>query len=221
LAVLPVGEGSIEHSWQVTGLRATGSDTLVFDGVFVPGYRLLSFPRMVAGGYAGEHPGEPLYGATVINALTVTVVAPLLGMTEAALDRAVEQLGADARKPAPRRAGSASVRTALAEAASRVDTARLRIRRALDDIEHGIRTGSQLAPLARARVSMDAGTAAENLREAMRLLLTAVGSGAFSLDQALQRTWRDVEISLAHSAISPDATRAAYGHALLNTAAGG
>jgi hypothetical protein len=55
----------------------------------------------------------------------------------------------------------------------------------------------------------------------MRLLLTAVGSGAFSLNQALQRTWRDVDISLARSAVSPDATRAAYGHALLDTAAGG
>ena len=59
------------------------------------------------------------------------------------------------------------------------------------------------------------------MREAMRLLLTAVGSGAFSLNQALQRTWRDVDISLARSAVSPDATRAAYGHALLDTAAGG
>ncbi|MET7695607.1 hypothetical protein ABZT06_48410 [Streptomyces sp. NPDC005483] len=56
------------------------------------------------GGCAQDHPDEPLCAAAVVPALTVTLVAPLLGMALAALEHTRERVGAS-----PRRAGSADV----------------------------------------------------------------------------------------------------------------
>jgi 3-hydroxy-9,10-secoandrosta-1,3,5(10)-triene-9,17-dione monooxygenase len=217
LAVVPVRDGRIESSWQVTGLRATGGDTLIFDEVFVPGHRVVSLAKMAGGGYGEAHPDEPLCGATVITALVVTIAAPLLGMAQAALEYVLERLGAASSggHAALRRADSASVQFAVADAASLIDTARLRLHRALDDIEHGIGARSQLDALAQARVHMDAATAANSLREAVRLLLSAQGSAGFASANPVQRIWRDMEIALAHAAIAPDGNREEYGRALL------
>ncbi|MFF4354826.1 acyl-CoA dehydrogenase family protein [Streptomyces sp. NPDC001530] len=215
LAVVPLASGSVKNTWDVTGLRATGSDTVVFEEVFVPDHRVLSLSRMMSGGYAQDHPDEPLCAAAVVPALTVTLVAPLLGMALAALDHTREQVGASAR-----RAGSAGVQYAVADAAALIDSARLLLLRALDDVEADIARRTQPGELVRARIHMDAAMAAQNLREAVRHLLTALGSAAFSTACPVQRIWRDMEVALSHANIVPDPNREAYGRALLSLADG-
>jgi len=221
LALVPVDEGSVERTWGMTGLRATGSDTLTYDGVFVPRHRLMSLRRMLEGGYGAEHPDEHLYGATVITALIATVIGPLLGLAETALECVLSQLGTSTREgqdppTTPRRSEKARVQAGVAEAASCIDTARMRIERALSDVERGISSASQLDPFSQARARVDAAVAAENLRESVRLLLTATGSRSFATAEPLQRVWRDIEIALAHPTIVPEDSREAYGRALLN-----
>jgi alkylation response protein AidB-like acyl-CoA dehydrogenase len=218
LALLPTGAGSTESTWDVTGLRATGSDTLVFDEVFVPEHLLLSRTRMLSGGYRKDHPDEPLSAAAVAPTLSLLLVAPLLGMGLAALEYARERLGdttMSAESPTARRGRSRGVQYAVADAASLVDSARLLLLRALDDVEGGIARKTQPSSLVQARVQMDAATAAWNLRDAVRRIVTAMGSASFSNAHPLQRIWRDMEIALAHSNFSPDSNRGAYGRALL------
>lgn len=216
LAVLPTRSGSTRHTWDVTGLRATGSDTLLFDEAFVPGHRLLSLPRMVDGGYGEDHPDEPLCAAAVVPALTVTLVAPLLGMGLAALEHARDQLtrpsAAGATAP---RAASTSVQRAMADAALLIDSARLLLLRALDDVDAAIARRTQPDPLVQARIHMDAAAAAGNLGQAVRSILTALGGAGFSATDPIQRIRRDMEIALSHSNITPDVNREAYGRALL------
>ncbi|MGW2297945.1 acyl-CoA dehydrogenase family protein [Streptomyces violaceorubidus] len=210
LAVVPSASGRVDATWDVTGLRATGSDTVVFEEVFVPDHRVLSLTRMVTGGYAQDHPDEPLCAAAVVPALTVTLVAPLLGMGLAALDHTREQLSASAH-----RSGSASVQHAVADAAALIDSARLLLLRALGDVESDIARRTQPAELVRSRIHMDAAVAARNLRQAVRHLLTALGSAAFSSACPVQRVWRDMEVALSHTNIVPAPNREAYGRALL------
>ena len=61
--VLPKGDWTIvEDSWNVMGLRGTGSKDVVIDDVFVPDHRVSEAPRMYDGSYARERrPGSPLF----------------------------------------------------------------------------------------------------------------------------------------------------------------
>ena len=59
--VLPRGDWSIvEDSWNVMGLRGTGSKDVVVDDVFVPHHRVSDAARMYDGSYARERrPDSP------------------------------------------------------------------------------------------------------------------------------------------------------------------
>ena len=218
LALVPMSAVSVESTWNVVGLRATRSDTVVIDEVFVPEHRLISLGKMIQGGYGADHPEEPLYGAPVITALGLTLAAPLLGLGRAALEYAVDVLRVEtpgaAAKPTGR-AGTAYVQFAVADASTLIDTATMHIHRALDDVQRSIETRTQPDSMTQARVHMDAATAAASIGEAVRLLLTAVGTRAFALDNPLQRIWRDVEVASRHAMISLGANRESFGQALL------
>ncbi len=117
--------------------------------------------------------------------LIVTTLGPLLGMAEAALEHTLEILGKGKSIGAStyqNAIDSPSVQFNVADAASRIDTARLHCFRAVEDAERGIRLGVQLDLPTRARIRMDAGTAARNAREAVDLLLNVGGARGFALD---------------------------------------
>jgi len=219
LAVVPTASGLIGDTWNVAGMRATGSDTLIFENVFVPDDRLLSFEQMTSGAYVGVHPDEPLTASTIVSALTVTVVAPLLGMGEAALDYALDSIRpvtSTAPAKSSRSRDSSSVKNLMADAASLIDTARLHAYRALADVERGITEKSQLDSHLKSRVHMDAGIATKSLRESISIILSVTGSASFSLENPIQRIWRDLEFSSTHMNIAPDRAREDYGQALFS-----
>ena len=56
MALIPVADGTIEHTWHVAGMQGTGSDTLVVRDVFVPAHRVMSVPNALDG-YNGTPSG--------------------------------------------------------------------------------------------------------------------------------------------------------------------
>jgi alkylation response protein AidB-like acyl-CoA dehydrogenase len=202
----------------MAGMRGTSSNTLVLDEVFVPDHRIVSFPRVLSGGYAADHPGEPLAAGTVLSFLIVTTVGPVLGMAEAALEHTLEILGKGKSIGASsyRNAiDSPSVQFNVADAAALIDTARLHSLRAVDDVARGISDGAQLDLATRARIRMDVGVAARSAREAADLLLNVGGARGFALSNPVQRIWRDLETASRHPMLSTDLGREIYARSLL------
>lgn len=109
---------------------------------------------------------------------------------------------------------SPSVQSALADAASRIDTARLHAYRAADEIDAAALNGRQLDGISRARIRMDTGVAMLRCREAVERLLDLGGSSSFCSDP-LQRFWRDLAIASRHASVPPLLIGEVYGRALL------
>ncbi|MEV4343569.1 acyl-CoA dehydrogenase family protein [Actinoplanes sp. NPDC049596] len=218
MVLIPVAAGVVERTWRVAGMQGTGSHTFVVRDAFVPAHRVLSMPRMLSGGYASDHPGEPIYQAMPIPFLSVAMMGPVLGMGTGMLSATLERLeqGKPIGGTVYRDARNApSVRFAIADAASRVDTARLHTARAVADVEAAQRAGRLLPVEARARIRMDTAAAVTALREAVRLLLDVNGASGFASAQPVQRFWRDIEVATRHQMLAADAGREAYGRALL------
>ena len=51
----------VEDSWNVLGLKGTGSKDVRITDVFVPDYSVVEAMRMVKGGYEDRQPGKTLY----------------------------------------------------------------------------------------------------------------------------------------------------------------
>ncbi|WP_030178819.1 acyl-CoA dehydrogenase family protein [Streptomyces sp. NRRL S-813] len=217
LVLIPASELTIEDTWNSTGMRATASNTLVAQGVFVPEHRVLSVPAAAEGIYPRTPRNEPLYDAMFGPMLLLCLVGPLLGLGRAALDT----VGNDAAtKPLSftvhsRQADSVGVQMQVAEAALKLETARLHAYRAADEVDQATRSGHLLDYTARVHIRARAGLAAQYILEAINTLLNAHGSSGFADDRLLQRVWRDANVAARHAGLVPAVGLEAYGKALL------
>jgi 3-hydroxy-9,10-secoandrosta-1,3,5(10)-triene-9,17-dione monooxygenase len=218
LALVPTSQIVIEDTWNTAGMRGTGSDSFAVSNLFVPLHRTIDLSRTMDRRAQSRPDIEVVYRAPLEPMFGVSLTGPIIGIAQGALERVLATLEegktlfgsvyTDARD-------SPSVRSTLADAASRIDTARLHAYRAAADIEDATINGRQLDVLSNARIRMDTGVAILRCREAVERLLDLGGASVFNCSDPLQRLWRDLAIASRHAAVSPLLIGEAYGRALL------
>ncbi|MBA4867048.1 acyl-CoA dehydrogenase family protein [Streptomyces sp. PSKA54] len=217
LVLIPASELTVEDTWHTAGMKATASNTLIGRDVFVPEHRVLSVPAAAEGTYPRASREEALYGSTFGPMLLLCLVGPLLGLGRAAMQAAVE---AAAQKPLSftvhsRQADSVGVQIQLAEAALKLETARLHTYRAVDEVDQAASSGGPLDYAARAHVRARAGFAAQQVLEAIGTLLNVHGASSFAYTSPLQRIWRDAGVAARHAGLVPAVGLEVYGKSLL------
>ncbi|MEU3347497.1 acyl-CoA dehydrogenase family protein [Streptomyces sp. NPDC006700] len=218
LAVLHPGEWTIERSWFPIGMRATGSDTVVAEEVFVPDHRAQYFDDLVKGDYATElRDSEPRANAAFLPTGTVIFGGIQIGLGRAALEHSLERMKTKGV------VGTAYTRTrnspvhqvAVAQAMSKVDAAELLAHRACRDIDEAALRGDYPGELARARVRHDVGHIVTLVQEAVDALLKAAGSSSFMETSTLARLFQDVGMAGSHVHATPGIAADVYGKLLL------
>ncbi|WP_063065805.1 acyl-CoA dehydrogenase family protein [Nocardia violaceofusca] len=214
---MPRGDFQVEDTWYVAGMRASGSNTIVAEDVFVPDTRVVPLLPILMGEYISEHPDAPLYRSAMTSFLNVAVLGPQLGLGRAALElvrtKAAEK--ALAYTTITRQADSVAFQLLVAEAAMKIETAHLHAYRAADDVQAYAEAGIYPELLDRARIRGDVAIALRSINEALTILLDAHGSGAFAEVNAMQRIWRDSNTAARHAVTLPHVSMETYGKALL------
>jgi alkylation response protein AidB-like acyl-CoA dehydrogenase len=218
LAFFPMADATIEDTWFMTGMRATGSNTIVANNMFVPDHRLLSLPASLGGVYGTEHKDEVLYRSAIVPVLAIILVGPMLGMATRALEIVIEQAGTKGIAYTGYQPQSSSVtfQYQLAEAASKIETAHLHAYRAADVIDADARAGRWPDRISRARARQDTGWVARHCREAVDVLMTIGGAGSFAESSPLQKIWRDLNTCARHVIVTPAVNQEIFGRALLD-----
>ena len=217
LALVPMSELSIEDTWFTAGMRASGSNCIVGNEVFVPDHRLLDMMEAIGRQYPTEYKDEIPYRSTFVPFATLILSGPQLGLGRAALRYAIDK--------APQRAitytsyekqtDSAVFQTQIAEAAIKIDNAHLRAFRAADEIDAAARRNELMDNVTRARSRADTGMVTTYITEAINTLLWAHGAGGFAETSPLQRWWRDANTAARHAVGLPAIGLELYGKALL------
>ncbi|MDT7781847.1 MAG: 3-hydroxy-9,10-secoandrosta,3,5(10)-triene-9,17-dione monooxygenase, partial [Pseudonocardiales bacterium] len=122
VAAIPFSELRIKDTWHTVGMRATGSNLVVGQDVFVPDHRVLRLRDAIAGPVGS---GARFRSALVPTVLTY-MIGPYLGTAEAALDHVMSK----ADKPVSfttyqHQSESPAFQIAIAEASAKIDVARL------------------------------------------------------------------------------------------------
>ena len=217
LALVPMGELTIEDTWFVAGMRGTGSNCLVAEDVFVPEHRVMSVPAAVEGCYPTEQHDEVFYRSAFAPILALLLAAPQLGLGRAALELVRSKAGS---KPVAHtffatQAESVSFQNRIAAAAMKIDTAHLHVYRAAEDIDGAAALGVYPDYTTRARIRADTGYAIEHITAAIDILMSAHGASSFADSNPLQRIWRDSAVAARQAAVSPTVSYEVYGKALL------
>ncbi len=210
-AVLPVEQITVEDTWYMSGMRATGSNVVVVDDVFVPAAFTCSGNDLREAGSAvpdDRHGRLPL-----LAALALLASSPAVGAAEAAVDlhraRMSERvlaytLGEKAADQPVAQARLAAVSSDLATTVAgwRAAIAELLTAQRPDDL---LRVRTRLAAAAAVRSS--------------RLIIGAIGEGAgasvYASSHPLQRLQRDVETLKGHVVFDWDRATELAGRVML------
>lgn len=169
---------SVEPTWDAVGMRATGSDTVVLDDVFVP-EAAVSLVRP-------QGQWHPVW-SVVVGAAMPLIMASYVGVAEAAAERALDL--------ARRRSDRADVATTVGRMLNRLTSAQDAVR-AMIDLADDLRFDND--PVHSAAVLSRKTTAADAAMDTVRLALEAGGGPAYASGSGIGRLLRDVHAAPYH-----------------------
>jgi 3-hydroxy-9,10-secoandrosta-1,3,5(10)-triene-9,17-dione monooxygenase len=217
LSLTPMSQLRVDDTWFMVGMKGTGSNTIVAEGVFVPEHRFLPYPLALGGSYRTEFKDEALYRAAFVPITVLILAGAQLGVARAALDLVKQWAPKRGITHATFRSQieSAGFQMQFAEASMKVDTAYLHAFRAADDLDTAAAEGRAMTVAERARVRMDTALVAKTCREAIEILVSAHGTSSLADWNRMQRLWRDVHTASHHAITEWQVNLEVYGKALL------
>lgn len=217
LVLIPAGDVVIRDTWYFAGMRGTGSNTIIADGVFVPHRRAIPFMPVVNGEADMLADASHIYRNSLMGLFSVGLLGALIGGTETAFEYVLEQ-GSNRPVAATAYANqteSPSFQLDLSRAATAIDTTKLLAHRITDTVDTYAQTGETPDLLTRTRNRMDSTQVAQQCRDTLNLLMTVYGSSAFADTNPLQRIWRDVNAASRHVAFGMGIPEQLHGRALI------
>jgi alkylation response protein AidB-like acyl-CoA dehydrogenase len=216
LCMVPVSEVKLEQTWQTVGMRATGSNTWVADDVFVPDHLVISMGAMAEGVWPVPT-AEAMYRLPFVPLATLPLLGPLLGIGCAALDLVVSSTPGKGMHHTffTRQSDSVGVQIQVAEAALKLKTARLHVFGIADQLDLSLRTGEPVDYAARAEIRAQAGYAAQQVLDAINVLVNVHGAAGFAESSRMQQYWRDANTGARHAGLNAVIGYEVYGKALL------
>lgn len=217
LALLPRSDVEIADTWHVSGLKGTGSNTVVVSDIFVPQEHVISLALVMDDGNVGRHPDEPLFDVVAPLLFNTLAAGPMAGLARAMLGQVVAKISSRAIYTTVYADASEAptVHTQLGEAASMVDAAEMFAERLSSDADRFAREGTSPGPLDRARARMDNAMVAQCVARAMELLINVNGASSFADSNPIQRMQRDFDIMRRHASVAIELSKEHYGRRLL------
>lgn len=207
---VPRASYEIVDTWFNVGMRATGSNTLVLEDVFVPTCRSFDREEVLSGRGVGSSALCHNIPLRAVHALPFA--APILGAAKGALNSWTTWL-AQKKDPTGRSAAEKPAnQLVLSRSAGEIDAAELLLSRVIEVADGGAPTTGGIARNAR-----DSSLAVEFLVTAVDRLFSASGTGGQSTTNSLQRSWRDVHSAASHITLQFELAGVDYAKHVLNT----
>lgn len=190
----------VEDSWNVVGLKGTGSKDIVVRDAFVPSYRVMNGDHVIDGTAQREYGvTETLYKMPWSTMFPLGISAAVVGIAEGALAAHLDyqrgRVGAQgtAVKDDP------YVLFAISEAAADINAARQELLANVDRIWGIVESGGEVDFVLRAAGRRTQVRAAWRAVMAVDQIFARSGGNALRMDKPLQRYWRDAHAGLNHA----------------------
>ncbi|MDE0060278.1 MAG: acyl-CoA dehydrogenase family protein [Defluviicoccus sp.] len=212
-----VGDVELINDWYTTGLRGTGSRSMVCRDLFIAEDWTIRSEACRGGPTRGSavNPGA-LYRMPLFALFGKGIVAPAVGIARGALALAVERLGGQRMQSGAKLAGEPTAQLRIGEAAAEIDAAWTLLRRDCEEVHARAEAGEVPSLEERHRWRRNDAYAGKLLVRAVDRLMALGGAAGNAEDSPLQRHWRDMHTLASHIALAWDAQGANYGRILLD-----
>jgi 3-hydroxy-9,10-secoandrosta-1,3,5(10)-triene-9,17-dione monooxygenase len=215
--LLPKGDYKVLDTWNVTGLRGTGSCDVEVRDALVPDYMTVAVGELAGGPTPGSKVNpNPSYALPVFSLFPYVLSGVALGNAQACLDDYAEV--ARHRISTYNRAKLSdfqSTQIKIAEASAKIDAARLIMRSACINAMEDAKRGRIPDMATKTRYRRDGAFSVNLCTEAVSMLFSASGARGLFTAGVLQRQFRDAHAINSHLAFNFDAAGTNYGRVAL------
>lgn len=214
--LLPKSDYTIVDTWDVMGLKGTGSQDIHVNDVFVPDYRV----HRTADAYGGTSPGNKvntghLYRYPFVQVFFRAVTNGCIGALQAMLDDFRAYGAARITTVGSSTSNDPDAQLACAEAASAIDEMKYVLRRNFGEIDAAARNGELPTTEQRLLYRYQSSVVAERcLNAAAKLFKCGGGSGLYST-QSFGRIYADLIAARQHVSNQSQVSGRGYGAVLL------
>ena len=198
LVLFPREDFTIHDTWDVAGLRATGSNDIELDGARAPRARSASL--------ISQAPVEktPLHSFPAFGLLALSIAAVALGIADGAVDDVLELAGAKTPTGSTRPlAARADTQARVARARASLDASGALVAAAVAGAWETARDAGQIGVGQRAALRRAATHATEAGARITGDMYALGGGSAVYASSPLQRRHRDVHVATQHMLVSP------------------
>ncbi|MCS3548941.1 acyl-CoA dehydrogenase family protein [Bradyrhizobium japonicum] len=215
--LLPKGDYKVLDTWNVAGLRGTGSCDVEVRDAFVPDFMTVAVGDLAGGPTPGSKVNpNPLYALPVFSLFPYVLSGVALGNAQVCLDDYAEV--ARHRISTYNRAKLSdfqSTQIKIAEASAKIDAARLIMRSACVNAMEDARRGRIPDMATKTRYRRDGAFSVNLCTDAVSMLFAASGARGLFTTGVLQRQFRDAHAINSHLAFNFDAAGTNYGRVAL------
>jgi 3-hydroxy-9,10-secoandrosta-1,3,5(10)-triene-9,17-dione monooxygenase len=206
LFLVAPGEYEVLDTWHTTGMRGTGSNTIVTADTFVPAGHILALSDLVNGSAPGSEVHEnPMYGLPFISYAPIGFAGTMLGAAQGALESFIEWVTGRTTAAHVAMSTLPNVQVRMARAAADLDAAELLLQRTIETAQRPETPSLEL----RARGMRDYARSSELITGAIDTLVALCGTAGYAESSPIQRAWRDIHFASCHISLNPEVN---FGH---------
>ncbi|MGY3074789.1 3-hydroxy-9,10-secoandrosta-1,3,5(10)-triene-9,17-dione monooxygenase [Bradyrhizobium sp. LM6.10] len=215
--LLPKADYKVLDTWNVAGLRGTGSCDVEVRDVFVPDYMTIAVGDLAGGPTPGsELNPNSLYALPVFALFPYVLSGVALGNAQACLDDYAEVVRHRiSTYNHAKLSDFQSTQIKIAEASAKIDAARLIMRSACLNAMEDARRGHVPDMATKTRYRRDGAYSVNSCTDAVSMLFAASGARGLFTTGVLQRQFRDAHAINSHLAFNFDAAGTNYGRVAL------
>ncbi|MFZ0686222.1 MAG: acyl-CoA dehydrogenase family protein [Terriglobales bacterium] len=216
--LVPKDSFSIDHStWNVIGMRGTGSKDIYLKPTFVPEHRWLGWKQLQAG---QKHPtcpnDETIYDYPLNSVFAMSILAPTLGVASAVAEefRSVVKTRVSGVTQ-QRQCDDRLAQIAVAQGEATMAILRQTLLDDADLVLDIIRSGRSPNPEERAAIRMRIAVSSRLAMDAAQRMFSAMGGSLLPCNTRAERLFRDFHAMSSHLLLQPEIIGEAYGRLLL------
>jgi 3-hydroxy-9,10-secoandrosta-1,3,5(10)-triene-9,17-dione monooxygenase len=204
IAIVPMSDVNLLNDWDTIGIRGSGSTNVTMENVFIPDERIVGLFACTDGSAKRTFQDQPVFHSAFAPLMVIILSFPTLGLGMHMLEEFVATLPKRDIKLTPyTKQGEAPItHIEVAQAASKIDAAKLVIAKGCSDIDAWAAKGEYMPLNDRVRICRDTAAADRLIWEAVDILASAAGGSFSRSGNVLNRIWADVKVANMHPFVS-------------------
>ncbi len=219
MVLLKRGQYTVKDVWHVPGMKATGSNNVVANDVFVPKHRVTRIAELNNKASPGQKLNDGwIYKLPMLDVFGYSVAGPVLGTARGALEGFIASMTGRAGLDGSKVTDHPTLQARVAESSAEIDAAQALYDADMAFLRASAQGNRDLTPADIGRIKRNCSYVATLAKRAASRLIEAMGANGVSDSNPVQMAYADTMAGASHRALNWDVNGVSYGKVLFGAA---